>query len=97
MSNIKCWYDKPGKYPKAFRTSQALVISKLDLLPHVPFSVDSAKKDALLVQPDLTVVPVCALTGEGMEAWCDLLVRQREDVLSRTNASPTTSSASDLT
>lgn len=26
--------DKPGKYPKAFRTSQVIVISKLDLLPH---------------------------------------------------------------
>ena len=31
--------DKPGKYPRAFRTSQVVVISKLDLLPHVPFSL----------------------------------------------------------
>ena len=42
--------DKPRKYPKAFRTSQVVVISKTDLLPHVPFSLDAAKEDALAVQ-----------------------------------------------
>jgi hydrogenase nickel incorporation protein HypB len=65
--------DKPGKYPKAFRTSQALVISKLDLLPHVPFCVERAKEDALSIQPDLEIFTACAMTGEGMDKWCDFL------------------------
>src|SRR5262249_15310630 len=43
--------DKPGKYPKAFRISDALIVSKLDLLLHVPFSVEAAAKDAHLIQP----------------------------------------------
>jgi len=73
--------DKPGKYPKAFRTSQVVVISKLDLLPHVPFSVDRATEDALAVQPDLTVLPVCALTGDGMDAWCELLESRRREMV----------------
>ena len=42
--------DKPGKYPKMFRTSQAMVISKSDLLPYVPFSVQAAIDDARLIQ-----------------------------------------------
>lgn len=75
--------DKPGKYPKAFRTSQVVVISKLDLLPYVPFSVKRATEDALLVQPELRLLPVCALTGEGMDAWCELLENSRRDVLER--------------
>ena len=75
--------DKPGKYPKAFRTSQVVVISKLDLLPHVPFSVERATEDAWSVQPALTVLPACALTGEGMDAWCELLETRRRDVLGR--------------
>jgi hydrogenase nickel incorporation protein HypB len=69
--------DKPGKYPKAFRTSQALVISKLDLLPHVPFSPEAAADDARRVRPDLAVLPLCARTGEGIADWCAYLERAR--------------------
>ena len=65
--------DKPGKYPKMFRTSQAMLISKTDLLPHVPFSVKSAIDDARLVQPELAAFNVCSLTGEGITEWCDFL------------------------
>lgn len=73
--------DKPGKYPKAFRTSEALVISKLDLLPHVPFSVDAAAADARRIQPDLLVLPVCACDGAGVVAWCEFLDRRRQALL----------------
>lgn len=70
--------DKPGKYPKMFRTSQALVISKLDLLPHVPFSLSTVAEDAHQIQPSLVVLPLCALTGKGVDAWCDYLDLQRQ-------------------
>jgi len=70
--------DKPGKYPKAFRTSDVAVLSKLDLLPHVPFSVERATEDALSVQPNLTIIPLCSLTGEGLDAWCRLLTDRRQ-------------------
>jgi hydrogenase nickel incorporation protein HypB len=73
--------DKPGKYPKMFRTSQAMVISKLDLLPHVPFSLDAVAEDARQIRPDLAILPLCALTGEGMDAWCDYLHRQRQQLV----------------
>jgi hydrogenase nickel incorporation protein HypB len=45
--------DKPGKYPKAFRTSQVALITKLDLLPHVPFSIQRARLDATRIRGDL--------------------------------------------
>lgn len=73
--------DKPGKYPKMFRTSQALVISKTDLLPHVPFSVEAAAADARLIQPDLDVLAVSALDGQGVADWCSYLERQRQRLL----------------
>ena len=69
--------DKPGKYPKMFRTSGALVITKLDLLPHVPFSVAAVAQDAQRIQPDLDVRQVCALDGTGIADWCDFLARER--------------------
>jgi hydrogenase nickel incorporation protein HypB len=80
--------DKPGKYPKAFRTSQVVVISKLDLLPHVPFSVERASQDAWQVQPDLTILPVCALSGAYLDDWRQLLVERRAATLARLKSAP---------
>jgi hydrogenase nickel incorporation protein HypB len=65
--------DKPVKYPKMFTQSSIAVVSKIDLLPHVPFDIDRAVGYARAVNPDLQFVFVSALTGEGMDAWCDLL------------------------
>ncbi len=73
--------DKPGKYPKMFRTSAAMLISKLDLLPHVPFSMDAAIADARRVQGELEVLQVCALSGEGIREWCAWLDLQRERMM----------------
>jgi len=78
--------DKPGKYPKAFRTSQALVISKLDLLPHVSFSVEAATADAHRIRADLAVIPVCAPNGTGVADWCAFLERSRATLLSMQGA-----------
>ncbi len=75
--------DKPGKYPKAFRTSQVTLISKLDLLPYVPFSLERAEDDVRQVQPEMKILRLCALTGEGMDAWCELLIERRDALLSR--------------
>jgi len=75
--------DKPAKYAKAFRTSQALVITKLDLLPHVPFAVAAATAEALQIQPALRVFSVCAPRNEGIADWCDYLDGQREQLLRR--------------
>ena len=75
--------DKPAKYPKAFRTSHALVINKVDLVAHVPFSLDAASDDARSIQPRLAVWPVSALHGEGIAAWCDYLDLQRCKLLEK--------------
>jgi hydrogenase nickel incorporation protein HypB len=77
--------DKPGKYPKAFRTSQVLLISKTDLLPHVPFSVQRAAEDALHVQPELHIMSLSALRGDGVSKWCEFLLNERERLVDRTN------------
>ena len=73
--------DKPGKYPKAFRTSQVVVITKLDLLPHVPFCVSAAQEDALRIQPELRFLPLCATNGDGLEEWYEFLRESRRQLL----------------
>jgi hydrogenase nickel incorporation protein HypB len=76
--------DKPGKYPKAFRTSQAVVLSKTDLLPYVPFSLQKAEADARLIRPDLQFFALSALRDEGLEVWCEFLQQNRNLAVSRT-------------
>jgi hydrogenase nickel incorporation protein HypB len=65
--------DKPGKYPKAFTTSQAFVITKTDLLPYFDFAVAEATADALRLNPNLDTLALSAKSGEGMDAWLDYL------------------------
>ncbi|MBL8812678.1 MAG: hydrogenase nickel incorporation protein HypB [Planctomycetaceae bacterium] len=76
--------DKPGKYPKMFRTSHVLVITKSDLLPYVPFNVASAIEDAHQIQPQLSTFVTSALHDEGVDAWCSYLVEERGRMLKST-------------
>ncbi len=68
--------DKPKKYPRMFLTSDMMLISKSDLLPYLPFSVDAVTKDALEVNHELEVLTISALKDEGIDAWCDWLVEK---------------------
>jgi len=66
--------DKPLKYPKAIRTSQVLIISKSDLMPYFDFDIERVKKDALALNPNLTVFVLSATSGEGLSAWTQFLL-----------------------
>jgi hydrogenase nickel incorporation protein HypB len=58
--------DKPLKYPIMFRAADLLVITKLDLLPHVDVSLDQLVTNAKEVNPALEVIALSAKTGEGV-------------------------------
>lgn len=63
--------DKPKKYPQAFLTADALVLTKLDLVPYVPFDPARAAQEALSIKPDLRVFQVSALRGQGIDELAD--------------------------
>jgi hydrogenase nickel incorporation protein HypB len=65
--------DKPLKYPKMFQNARRVVMTKIDLLPHVPFDMDRAVANALSVNPNLEIFRVSALTGQGLPEWFDFL------------------------
>ncbi|MFP2997266.1 hydrogenase nickel incorporation protein HypB [Spongiivirga sp. MCCC 1A20706] len=68
--------DKPKKYPRMFLTSDMMLVSKSDLLPYLPFSVEAVTKDAREVNHELEVFQVSSLNGEGIDQWCDWLVEK---------------------
>jgi len=75
--------DKPLKYPHMFRASDVMIVSKIDLLPHVPFDLARGLAFAAEVNPALRVFTLSALTGEGLGAWYAWL---REEVVRWTPA-----------
>lgn len=71
--------DKPKKYPRMFLTSELMLVSKSDLLPYVPFSVEAVSKDAREINPNLEVIAMSSLKGEGIEEWCNWLQQKVEE------------------
>ena len=61
--------DKPVKYPDMFHVADLVVLNKIDLLPHLDFSVDKCIEYARKIKPDIEVIQVSATTGEGMSEW----------------------------
>ena len=70
--------DKPKKYPKAFLTADCLLITKSDLLPVLAYDLEGVKREALDINPRLTVFVLSALTGDGLEPFLEYLHRARE-------------------
>jgi hydrogenase nickel incorporation protein HypB len=70
--------DKPLKYPSIFFKSDLLVLTKTDLLPYVPFNIETAAENARRVHPGMEIVQVSTLTGNGVQEWLDWLGKRRK-------------------
>jgi hydrogenase nickel incorporation protein HypB len=69
--------DKPLKYPHMFRSADVIVLNKMDLLAHVNFNVESFTRHARELNPAVTLLPVSATCGTGMEAWYQWLTQNK--------------------
>ena len=69
--------DKPLKYPLMFSICDVVLINKIDVLPYFDFDMEQCRKNILKRNPNAIIIPSCARTGEGTEAWADWL---REEV-----------------
>lgn len=67
--------DKPVKYPDMFAAARLMVLTKVDLLPHLDFDVAQCIAYAQRVNPAIEVLLVSAKTGVGMDAWLDWLLQ----------------------
>ena len=66
-------HDKPLKYPLIFTVCDVLIINKIDVLPYFDFDIEKVTEYAHMRNPNLKIFPICAKTGEGVDAWCDWL------------------------
>ena len=65
--------DKPLKYPLMFREASLCVFNKIDLLPHLDFSLEEARENAHQINPQLKFLSISCKTGQGLEEWMDWL------------------------
>ncbi|MCW3467820.1 hydrogenase nickel incorporation protein HypB [Chitinophaga nivalis] len=82
--------DKPKKYPRMFLTSELMLISKSDLLPYVPFSVEAAGNDAKEINPDIETLAISTIKGDGMDQWCNWIRKKAQQKKQMKNALPQT-------
>lgn len=62
--------DKPLKYPVMFRKADLVLLTKIDLLPHLPEIHVETVADALArVMPRPAMLPLSVRTGEGLDRW----------------------------
>ncbi len=71
--------DKPKKYPRMFLTSDLMLVSKIDLLPYLPFEVDRVVADARDINHELEIMEVSSTGGQGVEEWCTWLLKKIEE------------------
>ena len=70
--------DKPLKYPNMFAAAGLMLVSKVDLLPHLDFDVEQLIANARRVNPGIAVIKVSATSGDGMERWLKWIAAARD-------------------
>lgn len=68
--------DKPLKYPLMFSVCDVVLINKTDVMPYFDFSLERCKKYIHERNPKAQVIPICAKTGEGVDAFVQWLKDQ---------------------
>ena len=69
-------HDKPLKYPLMFSICDVVVINKMDVLPYFDFDLEKCKEYIHMRNPKAQVIPICAKTGEGVDAFATWLLQE---------------------
>jgi hydrogenase nickel incorporation protein HypB len=69
--------DKPIKYPVMFRKADLVLLTKVDLLPHLRVDVAAIEDGLARVMPEPRMIRVSATTGEGIDQWLAWLEARR--------------------
>ena len=70
--------DKPLKYPVMFRKADLVLLTKVDLLPHLDLDVPAIEDALARVMPRPALLKLSARTGEGVDEWLAWLAARRQ-------------------
>jgi hydrogenase nickel incorporation protein HypB len=75
--------DKPLKYPPMFQTADVVIISKIDLAQACGFDRQTIMTNLKRTAPKASVFETSAKTGQGMDAWCEFLLKRSQEAKAR--------------
>jgi hydrogenase nickel incorporation protein HypB len=74
--------DKPLKYPVMFRKANLVLLTKVDLLPHLPnVSLERIQAALARTMPEPQSFAVSAVTGQGLDSWIAWLNERRRQLI----------------
>ncbi|NES69632.1 MAG: hydrogenase nickel incorporation protein HypB, partial [Okeania sp. SIO2D1] len=65
--------EQPLKYPALFEKADCLLLTKIDLAPYLDIDITRIAAYIRQINPNITILPVSAKTGIGLEDWFDWL------------------------
>ena len=65
--------DKPVKYPTLFGLAPVVVLTKMDLVPHLDWNLSRCREYLRQIHPGVFIFELSAKTGQGMDAWIKYL------------------------
>jgi hydrogenase nickel incorporation protein HypB len=65
--------DKPSKYPLLFSEAGALIVNKIDLLPHINCDIQRIHDTCHALNSSQMIFDLSCRTGEGLAPWVDWL------------------------
>ena len=69
-------HDKPLKYPLMFSVCDLVLVNKTDVMPYFDFDLDKCREYVKMRNPNAQVIPICAKTGEGVDAFAQWLTEK---------------------
>ncbi|OCG26031.1 hydrogenase accessory protein HypB [Gilliamella sp. wkB108] len=69
--------DKPLKYPHMFAAAGLMIINKIDLINYVNFDIQQCITNARRINPNLAVICLSCIGGEGLSDWFEWLETQQ--------------------
>jgi len=69
-------HDKPLKYPLMFSVCDLVLVNKIDVMPYFDFDLEKCREYVRMRNPKAEVIPICAKTGEGVDAFADWILRE---------------------
>jgi len=69
VASVPEGHDKPYKYVSMFSYADAIVLSKMDLLPYIDFDMQSFEAGVRALSPEAPIFKLSCKTGEGMDGF----------------------------
>jgi hydrogenase nickel incorporation protein HypB len=79
MFSVAAGHDKPAKHPELAKAADAVVLSKTDLLPAVPFELATFRSDIRRLNPHARIFELSALTGIGLDEWVKWITEPQKE------------------